>query len=80
MKYSGNYLRRLLSSDVLTKVLTITTLNSSWTEVFMSAMITVMVYSYEALESNLTHRKNIRWSYFPGENVSDLCASIVADA
>ena len=57
MNWSGTYLRSVLSSDVLTKLLTITTLNSSWNEVFMSTMINVMVYSYEALESTLTHKK-----------------------
>ena len=39
-----------------------------------------MVYSYEDLESTLTHKKNIMWAYFPGENVSDWCVSIAADA
>ena len=66
MNWSGAYLRSVLSSDVLTKLLTITTLNSSWPEVFMVTMITVMVYSCEALESTLTHKKKIRWDYFPG--------------
>ena len=50
MNWSGTYLRSVLSSDVLTKVLTITTLKSSWPEVFMANMITVMVYSYESLQ------------------------------
>ena len=66
MNWSGTYLRSVLSSDVLTKLLTITTLNSYWPEVFMATMVNVMVYSYEALESTLTHKKNIRWDYFPG--------------
>ena len=57
MNWSGTYLRSVLSSDVLTKLLTITTLNSSWTEVFMTTMITMMVNCYEALESTLTHKK-----------------------
>ena len=60
MNWSGNYFRIVLSSDVLTKLLTITTLNSYWPEVFMAAMVNVMVYSYEDLESTLTHKKNIR--------------------
>ena len=80
MNWSGTYLRSVLSSDGITKLLNITVLNSSWTEVFMSTMVIVMVYSYKALEYTLTHKKNRRWAYFPGENVSDLCASIVADA
>ena len=67
MNWPGTYLRSVLSSDVLTKVLTINTLNHPWPDVFMATIITVMVYYYEALESTLTHKKNIRLNYFPGD-------------
>ena len=67
MNWAGNYFRSVLSSDVLTKLLTITTLNSSWPEVFMSTMINVMVYFYEALESTLTHKKHLGGITFLGE-------------
>ena len=67
MNWSGTYLRSVLSSDVLTKLLTITTLSSSWPELFMETMVTVMVYSYEDLESTLTGKKILGGITFLGE-------------
>ena len=79
MNWSGNYFRIVLSSDVLTKLMIITTLNSYWPEVFMATMVNGMVYSYEALESILTHKKILGGITFLGGDFTDLCASVVAD-
>ena len=53
-------MRSTPASAVITKVITITTLKSSGTEVFGATMITVMSDSYDTLESALTHMKNIK--------------------
>ena len=66
-------MRSALASDVITKVPTITTLNYFEIEVFMANMTTMMLDSYDALESTLTQMKNINLASFPGENVSDFC-------
>ena len=71
MNWSGPYLRSVISSDVRTNILTITTLNSSWPEVFMANINNMMVYSYEVLEFTLTHKKHIWFDYFTGENIFD---------
>ena len=60
MNWTGTYLRSTPASAVITKVITITTLKSSGTEVFGATMITVMSDSYDTLESALTHMKNIK--------------------
>ena len=62
-----------------TKVLIITTLNSSGTVVFVATMIAVILEPYHTPESNLTHMKNIKLDSFLGF-FSDCCASIVFDA
>ena len=67
MNWSGTYLRSVLSSDVLTKLMTIITLNSYWPELIMATMITVMLYSYEALASTLTDKKILGGITFLGE-------------
>ena len=45
----------------------------------MANMTTMMLDSYDALESTLTQMKNINLASFPGENVSDFCTWVVVD-
>ena len=51
---------------MITDILTINTLESSGTEVFLSTIITMMLNSYDAVEAILTHMKNNKLAYFNG--------------
>ena len=56
----GNYTINTLSNDVLTKLLTLTTMLSSLPEVFLITMVTVMSDSCDSLEDTMDHMKNIK--------------------
>ena len=49
-------------------------------EVFFATMTTFISDSYDALEENINHMKSIKLKSYPGDNVTDCCASILVDA
>ena len=76
---SGTKLRSTLACDIITKVLTINTLNSDGPDVFMTNTIPVRLDSYDALEATLTNMKILSWLPF-SDLFSRLCPSIASDA
>ena len=55
-------------------------LTATGPEVFVATMNTFLSDSYDALEDTLTHMKSLKLKSYPGENVTDFCAAILADA
>ena len=52
-------------------------LTATGPEVFVATMTTFLYNSYDALEETLTHMDILKLKIYPGENVTDLCASIL---
>ena len=48
-------------------------------EVFVATMPTFPSDSYDALEETLTYRKSLHLKIYPGDNVTDCCATILVD-
>ena len=55
-------------------------LTATGPEVFVTTMTTFLSDSYDVLEETLNHMKSLKLKSYPGENVTDCCASIVVDA
>ena len=71
-KFSEAYFSTTIAVDVITKVITITILNSSGPGFFWVIIITVMLDSYNNLEPTLTYMLNVRLYSFPMKNISSL--------
>ena len=69
-----------LSNTLLQKVLTLVPLTSIGPKVFVATMTKFLSDSYDALEETLNNIKNLKLKRYPGENVTDLCTSILVDA
>ena len=48
-------------------------------EVFVATMTIFLSDYYDGLEETLTHTKSIKIKSYPGENVTDYCATILVD-
>ena len=59
-KIPCNYKINSLSNESITKLLILTKLKSSFSQVFVTTMVTVMLYAYDYLEVTLTQMKNIK--------------------
>ena len=60
------------------KVTKITLLRSSVLEIFVATMFTVMLDSYNNLESSMKHTQNVTLASFIGENITYCCVAIIA--
>ena len=69
-----------MDSNMIYKVILITTLDTSDTDVLMENIITVMLGSYDSTEVTLNHMKNINLASFPNEKVSNYFALNISDA
>ena len=49
-------------------------------EVYVAIMTKFISDSYDALEETINHMKSLKLKSYPGENVTDCCASILVDA
>ena len=56
------------------------TLPKNGTEVYVTTMKTFLYESYNYLENNMNHLKNIKLKSFPGDKVADLRAAILVDS
>ena len=73
-------MRSTLSNTLLQKVLTLVPLTETGPEVFVATMTQFISDSYDALEETINHLKSLKLKSYLGENVTDCCASILADA
>ena len=64
MNLLGTYLKNELTSDVIAKVLTITTLKYSGLEVLVPTTTTMMLDYHDSLEATVTHMQNIKLASF----------------
>ena len=55
-------------------------LTATGPEVFVATMTTFLSDSYDALEETLNHMNSLKLNSYPGENVTDCCATILVDA
>ena len=69
-----------MSNNPLKKVLPLVPQTETGSEVFAPTMTTFLYNSYYALEGTLTHTKILKLKHYPGENVTDFCATILVDA
>ena len=76
---SGVYFRITLSNTFLQKVLTLVPLIETGPEVFFATMTTFLSNYYDDLEENITHMNILKLKRYPGDNVTDCCASILVD-
>lgn len=69
LKWSGEYIRASITTDLLEKVLQDVAISASGPETFVSLMRVVHSDSYEALELTKSKLENLRLKNYPGENV-----------
>ena len=79
LTWSGVYLRRNLSSDLLQKILKLVPLKETGPEVYVATMITALYDYYDYLVDALNHMKSIKLKDHPGGNVTDFCDAILVD-
>ena len=77
---SGMYLRSTMFSDFFQKIQKLMPLTGTGPEVYVATMNTVLSDSYDSLVDTMNHMKMIKLKIYPGEKVTDLCATILVDA
>ena len=77
LNWSGQYMRNVISAELLTKVLKDVEITASGPEVFIAIMRIMFTDSYDATESWKTELKCLQLTNFPGENIADCCTKVV---
>jgi hypothetical protein len=69
LKWSGEYIRSSISSELLEKLLQDSSISDSGPEAFAALMRVIHSDSYEALETTKKTREEIKLKSYPGENI-----------
>ena len=80
LMWSGLYLYRALSNDLIQKVITLMPLIETEPEVYVAIITTFLSNSYDDLEETLTHTESIKLKSYPGDKVEDFCTAIFIDS
>ena len=73
IKWSGVYLSKTLSNDIIQKVLKLVPLTATAPEIYVATMNYALSKSYDNFKESINHINILKLKSSPWENVTDYC-------